>query len=197
MFHDYVRKVLKDDGFIEHDISALTDLYRLVGSGSIRNTVRCDEGYPRKDADTGRVVLHLRPIGYPRLPRNVAELRRALIDVLTALGDMHANKFVHRDVRWPNIILLHDGSWMLIDLDFAARLSGGNAPWPAWTRGVPERPSATAGWTCAEDVAQAAALVLDVPCIGAGREAARGVLAKCRTAAEALEMIEGGRVPGL
>ena len=136
-------------------------------------------------------VLHLQPVGCQRLPRNAAELRRALLCVLEALASMHENKIVHRDVRWPNIILLLDKSWRLIDLEFAAEMKKGGAPWPYWTRGVPMRPMYDSCWTNAQDVTQVARLVFEVPCLGEDdMKHVHDVLESCTSAQQALQAMK-------
>ena len=35
---------------------------------------------------------------------------------------LHQAGFAHTDVRWANIILQHDGTWVLIDLELACVL---------------------------------------------------------------------------
>jgi len=194
--HDCVRKVLKDDAVVRHDFVALRELYQLVAARRIVRTVGCLPGYPVTEIARGleRMVLHLAPVGHPRRPRNCAELRRALADVLAALQSMHASGFVHRDVRWPNVVLLLDETWMLIDLDFAARLENGAAPWPVWTRGVPDRPSPDARWSPAQDVAQTARLVLELDVDWLSTEqrlVAHRALAACTSATDALQALGG------
>ena len=35
---------------------------------------------------------------------NETELRVAIRFILTVIGALHAREFVHRDVRWPNVL---------------------------------------------------------------------------------------------
>lgn len=42
--------------------------------------------------------------------------------ILRALVVLHQAGFAHTDVRWANIILQHDGTWVLIDLELACVL---------------------------------------------------------------------------
>jgi serine/threonine protein kinase len=46
----------------------------------------------------------------------------ALRDVVLALAALHAQGWVHRDVRWPNILQVDSGAFMLIDFEYAARI---------------------------------------------------------------------------
>jgi len=186
--HDFVRKELKDGERVAYDEAVLRAVYQHVRDGRIVKTVRCLDGYPARVAGTDNIVLHLEPVGLQRLPRRAAELLQALRDVFEALASMHACGFAHRDVRWPNVIVLPDKTWRLIDLDFAAKLVRGQALWPTWSQGVPTRPRADAPWTDAQDVAQAVALLddTDMRWLDVDRRAQmRSALAACSTAAEA------------
>ena len=58
--------------------------------------------HPKMAGDVFSVELE--PLGYERRPSGEADLRRALWAVLQALQGMHQAGFVHRDVRWPNIL---------------------------------------------------------------------------------------------
>lgn len=68
--------------------------------------------------------VHLEPCGLQRKPENLKELLKALTCILTCLEDMHKIKsrpILHRDIRWPNIVLHYDGckKFILIDFDYA------------------------------------------------------------------------------
>jgi serine/threonine protein kinase len=69
----------------------------------------------------GRVTLRLAPVCIEVLPTDEAELRIALTCVLQALQALHARGFVHRDVRWPNILKDAQNSWRLVDFELADR----------------------------------------------------------------------------
>jgi hypothetical protein len=75
------------------------------------------EGQPRWN---GLEDLVIRPVCRQVLPASEDELRFAIRSVVTALREFHARGFVHRDVRWPNV--LRDGDcWLLSDFELAAR----------------------------------------------------------------------------
>lgn len=48
--------------------------------------------------------VELVPLGYSCQPRSWADLKQALRDVLIALKGLHELSFVHRDIRWENIL---------------------------------------------------------------------------------------------
>lgn len=47
------------------------------------------------------------------------DLKNALKSVLKALSVLHAKGWVHRDIRWENILRDSTGQWFLIDLESA------------------------------------------------------------------------------
>ncbi|CAJ0759408.1 6107_t:CDS:2, partial [Entrophospora sp. SA101] len=67
-------------------------------------------------------VVHLMPRGKEKKPKNLNELLRAIICILTCLEGLHnikPNPVMHRDIRWPNVIQYED-QYFLIDFDFAS-----------------------------------------------------------------------------
>ncbi|RPB21822.1 hypothetical protein L211DRAFT_840185 [Terfezia boudieri ATCC MYA-4762] len=71
----------------------------------------------------GRTItsLHLCPVGFhPRL-RNISELRHAVKGILKGLDWLHQYDYVHRDLRWANVIQDMEGNVRLIDLEYAGK----------------------------------------------------------------------------
>ena len=96
-------------------------------------------------------------VGFLRRPLLVAESRLALSHVLIALGWLHSRGWVHRDVRWPNVLKLDADKFMLIDLEFSAKLdASGKAPWPTGVLAKEHWPvdDAEDAWTPWHDLAQ-------------------------------------------
>ena len=54
--------------------------------------------------------------------RSKPQLQAAMRCILLALEDLHAAKFAHTDIRWPNVIKCSDDVFCLIDLEAAVRL---------------------------------------------------------------------------
>ena len=171
-----------------YDFTALEALYGIVKTGKIRNTIRCRDGYPKRDGDN--MELHLYPIGRPTVPRDEPSLNRCLTDVLTALNDLHENEFCHRDVRWPNILQNVDKSWMLIDLDFARKMQRkkGTVDWPTWTRCVPKRIGSEM-WGARQDVIQVSFLLKELLWFRS-RDALAAQVETCESASEALVVVQ-------
>lgn len=63
--------------------------------------------------------LELEPLGFSRTPEKEIDLKNALKSVLEALSYLHGKGWVHRDIRWENIIRDSAGMWFLIDLESA------------------------------------------------------------------------------
>ncbi|CAI2197495.1 9914_t:CDS:2, partial [Funneliformis geosporum] len=64
-------------------------------------------------------VVTLAPVGVKRKPRTELEVKIAIRCILDALVALHELGYVHRDIRWDNILQLNDYSWILIDLECA------------------------------------------------------------------------------
>ena len=116
----------------------------------------------KESRNDGWLSARVQPVGLERMPATEEELRHALRCVLRALQFMHRRGIVHRDVRWPNIVVTdpqHGTQWVLADLDGVARegtpLAGRNAAAPP--EYVPGQP-----WKVACDIFQVGTLVLTV-----------------------------------
>ena len=64
--------------------------------------------------------MEIRPVCLQVLPSTQEALRSAVFDVLAALVAFHGHGFVHRDIRWPNILKSLNG-WLLADFELASR----------------------------------------------------------------------------
>ncbi|KAL0592614.1 hypothetical protein ABG067_000178 [Albugo candida] len=94
LYEDHLLKKLNQDPC---DFESVMAIYDAIGRNQIQCTVRCDyDRYARK--------FKLHPVGFTKLPRNDLELIPALICVARALVGLHALGYVHRDIRWPNIL---------------------------------------------------------------------------------------------
>lgn len=106
---------------------------------------------------------HCVPVGIQRAPRTESELVIALRTVLLALRHLHSAGVGHRDVRWPNIVWLRDGSWRLIDLEACCHLGAvpSDLVRPAM---LPPELSADSSmpWTSAADCYQVGLLLRDM-----------------------------------
>ena len=122
-----------DGGYVRWEgPGGLQELYALINDGKVRGTVKLvgSEKVIHESHDQPDIKLFLKPLGY-RVTPLVSEIPKFLSDVLTALDSMHQNGWVHRDIKAKNIVKTVDGRWILIDLEYAAKLdSEGNADWP-------------------------------------------------------------------
>uniref|UniRef100_A0A7S0MP89 non-specific serine/threonine protein kinase n=1 Tax=Cryptomonas curvata TaxID=233186 RepID=A0A7S0MP89_9CRYP len=126
----FVREPRGDDGgYIEFRADyVLKKCYPCIDNG-VYSCLQGDNALPcavkvictPKIFDNGMRLLEIRPVCEEKKPRSIAELRCAIRSVLTALAELHSRGFVHRDVRWPNV--LKDGStWRLADFELAGRV---------------------------------------------------------------------------
>jgi len=168
----YVEKcLLENDGNrIRWDgEGGLQQLYDLVNVGKITGTIKLKEALKTtKVADNQEVAitLLLGPLGYRVVPL-LEEIRDFLTDVLAALHSMHENGWVHRDIKLKNVVKRPDGHWMLIDLEYAAKLDGtGSTDWPWFDRAeypMPER-NGEERWRPEHDVKQVAIMLEQLDC---------------------------------
>ena len=99
------------------------DLYKKVTEARTTNIVRCLPHYPPKSQiinSTKVINLHLTPLGDPMYPSNSEEIKRAARDALVGLSFIHSFGFVLRDIRPQNVLRDLDGSYFLIDFEWAA-----------------------------------------------------------------------------
>ncbi|RPB22346.1 hypothetical protein L211DRAFT_334491 [Terfezia boudieri ATCC MYA-4762] len=63
--------------------------------------------------------LELSPVGYPVHVRDIIQLRHTIKDMLKGLAFLRKLGYVHRDLRWANVIRDRYGNVRLIDLEHA------------------------------------------------------------------------------
>jgi hypothetical protein len=66
----------------------------------------------------GDIILKLQPCGLQIAPSTEEELKLCIRMVLEALAFINTHGWIHRDLRWPNIIKVGE-SWLLIDFETA------------------------------------------------------------------------------
>jgi hypothetical protein len=130
-------------------------------AGASRYLIRLVPGSELRFHKDGSVGASLQPVGDPRLPADVTELRSAVRCVLRALSALHSAGFVHRDVRWDNVVSTPDSAeWILVDLDTAARV-GTPPTWynPSFPPGYERGERLSTPWTAAFDLYQLSEMI--------------------------------------
>ncbi|CAJ0767199.1 3206_t:CDS:2, partial [Entrophospora sp. SA101] len=94
------------------NINVLKDIYRKTKE--IKFLIHAVKGPEIKD-NIYKVILA--PVGIRQVPKSEPEAKVAIHCILDALIALHNLGYVHRDIRWPNIMKLVDDNWMLIDLE--------------------------------------------------------------------------------
>ncbi len=118
MYEDYILKKLN---FEPYDSEAVDEIYEHIDHGRIRCSVQ------RVCRSTNGLQYRLKPVGFSKKPTDRKGLICALQCIATALADMHALGYVHRDIRWENIVRTSVSSYILIDFENSGR-SGDNLP---------------------------------------------------------------------
>jgi hypothetical protein len=164
---DHVRKVCRP---------AKDEIYAcLQGSSPLPSSISVTKVRPKRTG--GLSVLRITPVCVEIKPDTEGDLKRAICAVLSALISFHGLGFVHRDVRWPNVLRDANNDWLLSDFELAAtagtpisdqyRASDHFAP--EVRRGEPVVPSA--------DIWQVGMLVLKWGQVLASRELSDGAAA--------------------
>ncbi|CAL8470681.1 g10223 [Coccomyxa elongata] len=84
--------------------------------------VPCLERAQIVDEEDGRLRLLLTPVGLQRLPCSTDEAKVAIKCIFMCLKGCHELGWVLCDVRWPNIILLGDHTWCIIDAEMVRKM---------------------------------------------------------------------------
>ena len=103
-------------------VPAPQDVYHCLARHKIPHCVTY--GITKWDFVPGRFKqLATFPVGVQRLPTTEDELRAAITAVLTCMKEFHSHGFVHRDLRWPNILYNPTTmEWFVIDFELADRI---------------------------------------------------------------------------
>jgi serine/threonine protein kinase len=146
------------------DLAILKDLYRpgdKPHDSLLNGILHC---VSMVDAEIWRSTWTLKPRGAEWDLSIRALALRALRDTARALAALHAKGWVHRNVRWPNILQLDDGGFMLIDFEYAAPIDT-KVTWrndkhqPEETR--PSNTTSQLGWQPKHDMWQIGVLLTD------------------------------------
>ncbi len=111
LYEDYILKKLERPPY---DLDAVNRISDAIEEGLIECTIRCNV---RRN-----LTFQLAPVGYTIKPASDGEFIAALVCVARALVGLHAQGFVHRDIRWPNVLCLGNRSFILIDFESVGRV---------------------------------------------------------------------------
>ncbi|CAJ0628993.1 9302_t:CDS:1 [Entrophospora sp. SA101] len=109
--------------FINGDFDIMKALYK--DTADIANLIHSCDKCGKPDLPTlfrKKYKVTLAPLGYRFNPTEESELKTAIQTVLEVIRDMHSIGYVHRDLRWPNVLQQVDGKWLVIDLEHGGRL---------------------------------------------------------------------------
>jgi len=116
-----VKKVLVSSLQSQERYTYLTNLYRNMLEAKVPHVIECMEISPPSQDDDIYIRLKLKPCGIVFVPTSFNELLTALKCILLALEAIHRLGYVHRDVRWLNIIYVNSNDWRLIDFENSTR----------------------------------------------------------------------------
>lgn len=181
-----------------HLVVQLAELQKLYqATKASKHLIRSEEG---PDICT-KYEVTLYPFGeqlgsgclFVRIP-SLAQLKTDIRCILLALEDLHAARFAHTDIRWPNVIKCSDEAFCLIDPEAAVPLG---CKWNVSRHG-PHR----SGWTndaltngrytAKSDLAMVGQLLTDpgLPSLGdGGRQFSKELMAKSMSLQHALHHV--------
>lgn len=113
-----------DDFVYKECVPAAAEVYELLGCGEGSSmTPNAIQVLEKKQVGNGLWRLKIVPVCIEHLPCDEAQLKEAIRAVLMALAYFHSAGFVHRDIRWPNILLdpVNGPTWRVCDFELAAR----------------------------------------------------------------------------
>lgn len=115
---DYVmKKIQNTNDYQLADLLVVKKIYEQIKSNNISNTIKCE--FINKHSFQVKLSPICLPFGVYEIDSN-KKLLKALKSVVSALKDLHSYGFVHRDIRWHNI-LYHSAtdSFLLTDFECA------------------------------------------------------------------------------
>jgi len=118
------------------DVEDLLRLYRIILADKPKYLVNLASQLRRTRS---HVILELTPIGYTPIIECLGDLKKAIRDILLGLEFLHNHGFVHRDVRWANVIRDEVGTFRLIDFEHSGRVGSPDfalVNWPPLEEGI-------------------------------------------------------------
>jgi hypothetical protein len=112
IYEDHVVKQMVSSPF---DPQSVDEIYNSISAGCIRCSVK-----RMRRSDCG-LKFKMAPVGFLKKPSDRRGWINALKCVAMALSDMHSLGFVHRDIRWENIVCISPNSYILIDFENSGR----------------------------------------------------------------------------
>jgi len=125
VMEDYVIKHvdLQKQPHLVDQLQELQKMYKATAAS--KHLIRSEDGPHIRT----KYTVSLYPFGEQLWPQHIlaritslAQLQAAIKGVLLALKDLHAAKFAHTDIRWPNVIKCSNNAFCLIDLETAVEL---------------------------------------------------------------------------
>ncbi|CAI2172503.1 9572_t:CDS:1 [Funneliformis geosporum] len=117
-----VKTIGKYSTFMNDNFSVMKNFYK--DTAHVANLIHARDlngrpSYPTLQGNRYRVILS--PLGYCYEPQNESELKDVIKTVLKVINEIHSIGYVHRDIRWPNILRQPNGDWLVIDLEYGGK----------------------------------------------------------------------------
>lgn len=125
---DYVKKVIpKNWKYLNR--KDFDTLYDLILTEKPRNIINLRN---KPTESRCSIYLELTPVGFSPYATTLQDVKLAIANILAGLDWLHKRGFVHRDIRWDNVIREANGQFRLIDLEMAGREGVVDYVIPTW-----------------------------------------------------------------
>ena len=125
---NYVKKVIPKDWKYLNRMDFDT-LYDLILTEKPRNIINLRN---KPTESRWSICLELTPVGFSPYVTTIQDVKLAIANILAGLDWLHQRGFVHRDIRWDNVIREANGQFRLIDLEMAGREGVVDYVIPTW-----------------------------------------------------------------
>jgi hypothetical protein len=120
---DYAKKKIHNVSIYKYaKVDHLKQLYGAIKAGKITNVIDCTELNHSETLD--KFEFQMRPVCPTYVVESLSDLCRILIDIATGVKSLHDNIFLHRDIRWPNVVYNHEkDKFVLIDFEHSSTVN--------------------------------------------------------------------------
>jgi hypothetical protein len=160
---DRIIKIIETDPEKLRDrLSFLEKLYEDMKDSEVPHVIKCRRVRPAKQNGSelfNCISLELTPIAVEVKPVSEKVCKSAIQCVLKALSAFHKLGYVHRDIRWSNVLCVTDTDWILVDFEKASKP---DKPITWSNDSVPPEVQTGSGWIPASDLYQVGMLMREL-----------------------------------
>jgi hypothetical protein len=157
-----IKNIEVDPEKLRDRLNVMEKLYDDMKDAEVPNVIKCRRIRPTKRNGSelfNTITLELTPIAVEVKPMSEKVCKSAIQCVLKALSAFHKLGYVHRDIRWSNVLSVTETEWILVDFEKASKP---DKP-IAWNNdSVPPEVQTGSGWISASDIYQVGMLMREL-----------------------------------